>query len=122
MAADPPIFKTQFACITFNMLDRLRFINFPDPEVVALKETIKATWKPGVVQTRPYGESTEMWLRGTPWMYNSNGNDDARRLLLVILEGLFNMGWVLQGSMDVIQKSESKGKYSPHLPQVLQFG
>ncbi|KAM0201556.1 hypothetical protein ACHAPA_010057 [Fusarium lateritium] len=108
MAADPPIFKTQFACITFNKLDRLRFINFPDPEVVALKETIKACWKPGVVQTRPYGESTEMWLRGTPWMYNSNGNDDARRLLLAIMEGLFNVGWVLQGSMDVIQKSESK--------------
>jgi hypothetical protein len=44
-------------------------------------------------------------------MYNSNGTDDARLLLLVILEGLFDMGWVLQGSMDVIKKSESKGKY-----------
>lgn len=54
-------------------------------------------------------------------MYNSNGNDDARRLLLVILEGLFDMGWVLQGSMDVVQKSESKGKFSSHSPQVLQF-
>jgi hypothetical protein len=111
MAADPPIFKTQFACITFNMNNRLRFINFPGLEVVTLKETIKACWEPGVAQTRPYGESTEMFLRGTPWMYNSNGTDDARLLLLVILEGLFDMGWVLQGSMDVIKKSESKGKY-----------
>jgi hypothetical protein len=111
MAADPPIFKTQFACITFNLNIRLRFINFPGLEVVTLKETIKACWEPGVAQTRPYGESTEMFLRGTPWMYNSNGTDDARLLLLVILEGLFDMGWVLQGSMDVIKKSESKGKY-----------
>lgn len=111
MAADPPIFKTQFACITFNMHNRLRFINFHESEVVRLKEAIKASWKPGVVQTRPYGEATEMWLRGSPWIYNSDGVDDARLLLLVILEGLFDMGWVLQGSMDVVKKSESKGKY-----------
>ncbi|KAF5673860.1 hypothetical protein FHETE_3247 [Fusarium heterosporum] len=109
IAADPPVFKTQFACITFNMLDRIRFINFPDAEVMTLKEAIKACWEPGVVQTRPYGESTEMWLRGTPWIHRSHGNDDARRLILAILEELFNMGWVMQGSMDITQKSDSKG-------------
>ncbi|KAF4970076.1 hypothetical protein FSARC_2822 [Fusarium sarcochroum] len=108
MAADPPVFKTQFACITFNMLDRIRLIKFSETEVLAVKEVIKARWQPGLVQTRPYGESKEIQVRGSPWSYKSDGNDDARRLILAILERLFDMGWVMQGAMDITRKSESK--------------
>ncbi|KAJ4269775.1 hypothetical protein NW762_001443 [Fusarium torreyae] len=108
MAADPPVFKTQFACVTFNMSDRIRLINFPQEDVSAVKEVIQVRWQPGLVQARPYGQSTEIWVRGNPWSYKSDGNDDARRLMLAMLERLFDMGWVMQGAMDITRKSESK--------------
>jgi hypothetical protein len=92
------------------MLDRIRLINFTQVEVQAVKQVVKTRWQPGLVQTRPYGESTEIWVRGRPWAYVSNGNDDARRLLLGILETLFDLGWVVQCSLDITRKSESKGK------------
>ncbi|KAL6913624.1 hypothetical protein FSST1_011384 [Fusarium sambucinum] len=108
ISADPPIFKTQFACITFNKHDRIRLMNFTQVEVQAVKQVVKTHWKPGLAQTRPYGESTEIWVRGRPWVYDSNGNDDARRLILLILETLFDLGWVVQCSLDITRKSESK--------------
>ncbi|KAG8358070.1 hypothetical protein FVEN_g4015 [Fusarium venenatum] len=108
ISADPPIFKTQFACITINKHDRIRLMNFTQVEVQAVKQVVKTRWKPGLAQTRPYGESTEIWVRGRPWAYDSNGNDDARRLILWILETLFDLGWVVQCSLDITRKSESK--------------
>ncbi|CEF88399.1 hypothetical protein FGSG_05752 [Fusarium graminearum PH-1] len=108
MTTNPPIFKTQFACMTLNMMDRIRLINFTEVEVQAVKQIVKTRWKPGLVQSHPYGDSTEIWLRGRPWAYDSNGNDDARRLILWILERLFDHGWVVQCSLDITKKSESK--------------
>ncbi|GKU05674.1 hypothetical protein FLAG1_08577 [Fusarium langsethiae] len=108
ISADPLIFKTQFACMTLNMNDRIRLINFTQVEVEAVKQVVKTRWKPGLVQTRPYGESTEVWVRGRPWANDSNGNDDARRLILWILETLFDLGWVMQCSLDITRKSDSK--------------
>ncbi|QPC79095.1 hypothetical protein HYE68_009847 [Fusarium pseudograminearum] len=108
MSTNPPIFKTQFACMTLNMTDRIRLINFTEVEVQAVKQIVKTRWKPGLVQSHPYGDSTEIWVRGRPWAYDSNGNDDARRLILWILERLFDHGWVVQCSLDITKKSESK--------------
>ncbi|RKK17609.1 hypothetical protein BFJ70_g7281 [Fusarium oxysporum] len=110
MASSPPVFKTQFACMTFNMFDRIRLINFTEAEVSGIKEVVAAQWSPGLAHVQPYGESMEFRLRGRPWLHRSGGNDDSRRLMLRILEKLFDMGWVLQGSMEITLKSESKGK------------
>jgi hypothetical protein len=110
MASSPLIFKTQFACMTFNMSDRIRLINFTEAEASGIKEVVTARWSLGLVHVKPYGESMELWLRGRPWSHRAGGNDDSRRLVLGILERLFDMGWVLQGSMEITLKSESKGK------------
>ncbi|KAF5576684.1 hypothetical protein FPCIR_12474 [Fusarium pseudocircinatum] len=91
MASSPPIFQTQFACMTFNMFDRIRLINFTEAEVSAIKEVVAARWSAGLSHVQPSG-----------------GNDDSRRLMLRILERLFDMGWVLQGAMEITLKSESK--------------
>ncbi|KAF5689033.1 hypothetical protein FDENT_4535 [Fusarium denticulatum] len=108
MASSPPIFQTQFACMTFNMFDRIRLINFTEVEVSAIKEVVAARWSAGLSHVQPYGESMEFRLRGRPWLHRSGGNDDSRRLMLRILERLFDMGWVLQGAMEITLKSESK--------------
>ncbi|KAI7769542.1 hypothetical protein LZL87_011426 [Fusarium oxysporum] len=108
MASSPPVFKTRFACMTFNMFDRIRLINFTEAEVSGIKEVVAARWSPGLAHVQPYGESMEFRLRGRPWSHRSGGNDDSRRLMLRILEKLFDMGWVLQGSMEITLKSESK--------------
>ncbi|KAF4501087.1 hypothetical protein FAGAP_2672 [Fusarium agapanthi] len=108
MASSLPIFQTQFACMTFNMFDRIRLINFTEAEVSAIKEVVAARWSPGLSHVQPYGESMEFRLRGSPWLHRSGGNDDSRRLMLRILEKLFDMGWVLQGAMEITLKSESK--------------
>lgn len=112
MASSPPIFKTQFACMTFNMLDRIRLVNFTEAEVSGIKEVVAQRWSPGLSHVQPYGESMEFRLRGRPWLHRSGGNDDSRRLMLRILEKLFDMGWVLQGAMEITLKSESKGEFS----------
>ncbi|KAG9504892.1 hypothetical protein J7337_004871 [Fusarium musae] len=108
MASPPPMFQTQFACMTFNMFDRIRLINFTEAEVSAIKEVVAARWPAGISHVQPYGESMEFRLRGRPWLHRSGGNDDSRRLMLRILEKLFDMGWVLQGAMEITLKSESK--------------
>lgn len=114
MASSPPMFQTQFACMTFNMFDRIRFINFTEAEVSAIKEVVAARWPAGISHVQPYGESMEFRLRGRPWLHRSGGNDDSRRLMLRILERLFDMGWVLQGAMEITLKSESKGMFSDY--------
>ncbi|KAF5625029.1 hypothetical protein F52700_9404 [Fusarium sp. NRRL 52700] len=108
MASSPPIFQTQFACMTFNMFDRIRLINFTEAEVSGIKEVVASHWSAGLSHVQPYGESMEFRLRGRPWLHRSGGNDDSRRLMLRILERLFDMGWVLQGAMEITLKSESK--------------
>ncbi|KAF4337307.1 hypothetical protein FBEOM_8820 [Fusarium beomiforme] len=110
MASSPPTFKTKFACMTFNKSDRIRLINFTEAEVLGIEEVIATHWPQGVVHIKPYGEAMEFWLRGRPWSHRAGGNDDSRRLILRILEKLFDMGWVLQGSMEMTIKSVSKGK------------
>ncbi|KAF5962432.1 hypothetical protein FBULB1_14178 [Fusarium bulbicola] len=113
MASSPPIFQTQFACMTFNMFDRIRLINFTEAEVSAIKEVVADRWSPGLSHVQPYGESMEFRLRGRPWLHSCDGNDDSRRLVLRILDKLFDMGWVLQGAMEITLKSESKDPIPP---------
>ncbi|EEU40045.1 uncharacterized protein NECHADRAFT_32593 [Fusarium vanettenii 77-13-4] len=79
---DAAAFKTQFACIEIRPSDRIRLINFEETDISAVHQVVRTTWSRGIDRVRPFGESREMKLHGTPWSYKSNGDDDARRLLL----------------------------------------
>jgi hypothetical protein len=113
--APPPAFITQFACVTLNMNDRVRFINFPPAEVAAIQGIIQRSWPLGIKELRPYGQSQEFRLHGLPWAGRHHGDDKARELLLRILEGLYDRGWVLQAAIDISKKSLDKGNKNPTL-------
>ncbi|KAM0425509.1 hypothetical protein ACHAPT_009298 [Fusarium lateritium] len=105
---DVPAFKTQFACVQLFASDRIRLINFTETDMAAVHEVVRATWSRGVDRVRPYSESRELKLHGTPWSYRTNGDDDARRLLLRILECLYDIGWVLQSALDITKNPSSR--------------
>ena len=104
-----PAFRTQFACITLNMTDLIRFINFPAEDVINLKGVIQAAWPEGIQEMGPYGKSTQIKLRGRPLAYRPDGADESRLLVLRILEVLYNRGWVLLVGMDMSKKKLDKG-------------
>jgi hypothetical protein len=108
-AGTQPVFRTQFACITLNMTDLIRFINFPAQDVADLKGVIQAAWPEGIQQTGLYGRSTQIKLRGRPWTYRPYGADESRLLVLRVLEVLYNRGWVLLVAMDMSKKQLDKG-------------
>lgn len=110
--AQAPVFRTRFACVTLNRSDRIRFIGFDDDDVAAMRGTIQAAWTRGIDAAHPYGKSQEFKLYGNPWSRDSWGSDTdgASRLLRRLLEGLFDRGWVLQASVDMIKKSLDKGE------------
>lgn len=103
-----PDFKTKFACMTLNRRDRIRLLNFPQPEALAVQEVIKSVWRLGIQLVRPYGQSCEIKVNGNPWQHDSAGNDDSRRLVLRMFERLFDMGWVHQAAIDITGKVTSK--------------
>ncbi|KAF4997308.1 hypothetical protein FDECE_12125 [Fusarium decemcellulare] len=106
---DTPLgFKSRFACIAFARPDRIRLINFTEVEIGAIYEVVKAHWPQGINNVRPFTESREIKLNGYPWSYDTNGNDDVRRLTLRIIEHLYNIGWVLQASVDVTKNTSSR--------------
>lgn len=111
MNASQPTFKSKFACLTLNLSDTIRLIRFPEPAVDAVKEAVSTSWPKGVKRIRPYGQSTEIKVHGWPWGLDTNGNDDARRMILNIFERLFDMGWVHQSGIDVTGKATSKGNW-----------
>ncbi|KAL2691301.1 hypothetical protein Neosp_001682 [[Neocosmospora] mangrovei] len=105
---DAAAFKTQFACIEIRPSDRIRLINFEETDISAVHQVVRTTWSRGIDRVRPFGESREMKLHGTPWSYKSNGDDDARRLLLRIIECLHDIGWILQSAFDITKNSSSR--------------
>lgn len=112
MSSKQPVFKTKFACVTLNRVDRIRLLNFPESEALAIQEVIKAHWSEGISRVRPYGDSTEIQVHGMLWYRSTDGNDYARRLVLRIMERLFDFGWVHQTAIDVTRKESSKGEHT----------
>lgn len=108
--SQPGSFATPFACITLNMTDCIRFINFPREDVSALCNLIQTSWPKGAREPRPYGASQEVRLHGTPWSDDFSGNNNSRRLIRKILETLFDRGWILQAGVDMSKKDQDKGQ------------
>lgn len=100
-------FQTRFACVTLNMTDRMRFINFSAPETSALRGVLGSVWP--IQDVRAYGGADEIKFKGYPWQEKVNGDDNARRLVRRMLEALYDMGWVLQAAVDVSKKELDKG-------------
>ncbi|KAH6669708.1 hypothetical protein F5X68DRAFT_265170 [Plectosphaerella plurivora] len=103
-----PAFKTEFACISLNKSDRIRLIDFPPPDFTAVQDVVKKTWHEGIARSDGYGSSREIKLNGYPWRADIDGQDASRVLILRILECLFNRGWVMQASIDMIRKESDK--------------
>ncbi|KAF4966817.1 hypothetical protein FSARC_5532 [Fusarium sarcochroum] len=104
----PPIFRSRFASITRNELDRIRLMNFSETEMAAIHEVVRANWERGIDKVQPYEESREFKLKGYPWGYDMNGNEEALRLVIRILEAMYSMGWVLYSAMEVTKRVSTK--------------
>lgn len=109
-------FQTRFACVTLNMTDRMRFINFSAPETSALRGVLGSVWP--IQEVRAYGGADEIKFKGYPWQERVNGDDNARRLIRRMLEALYDMGWVLQAAVDVSKKDLDKGMVQPRARDV----
>ena len=103
-------FRTQFACITLNRRDRIRFLNFPPDVVRDMAGVIRSAWPRGIDSERAYNKAREIKVYGNPWGADKAGNDDARRLVRRLLEGLYDKGWVLQAAVDITKKELDKGR------------
>lgn len=100
-------FQTRFACVTLNLTDRMRFINFNTREFSDLRGVLGSVWP--IQDVRAYGGADEIKFKGYPWQEKVNGDDQARRLVRRMLEALYDMGWVLQAAVDASRKDLDKG-------------
>ncbi|KAK9482219.1 hypothetical protein V1527DRAFT_34259 [Lipomyces starkeyi] len=103
-------FRTTFASLSMHMRDRIRLLRFPDRDVTQIQDIIRLAWPRGIQDTRFYDAAKEIKLYGNPWSASSWGAEktEARRLLCQILHGLFDMGWILQASVDISKKEYDK--------------
>lgn len=114
--AIPPAYPSStasFATVSLHMTDRIRFLQFPDSDLPRLVDIISGAWSNGIQSTRQYAGSYEVKLKGNPWMENSSsaapGDNHARRLIRLLLEGLYNMGWQFETAVRACKKSAEKG-------------
>ncbi|SPO07245.1 uncharacterized protein DNG_09939 [Cephalotrichum gorgonifer] len=107
----PPGFQTRFACVSLNMSDRLRFLNFSPEDFQAAQEVVAASWPRGIRHVQEYGGAMEIKTRGNPWsadVWGAEDRDAAKRMLRRLLGMLYNRGWVLQASLDMSKKEFDK--------------
>jgi hypothetical protein len=107
-------FRTTFACVSLHMRDRIRLLRFPAGDISRIHGIIKSSWQRGIQDIRIYDESNEIKLHGTPWS-GSSQRPEARWLVMGLLQGLFDMGWVLKASVDISKKEFDKGMGCPVL-------
>ncbi|KAM0264825.1 hypothetical protein ACHAPA_008072 [Fusarium lateritium] len=105
-----PVSRSRFAIITRNALDRIRLIHFSEMEMVVIQEVIKANYERGIGKVYPGEESQEIKLKGLPWGYDFNGNEEAILLVLRLLEALYNMGWMLYSPIEVTNRVSTAGQ------------
>jgi hypothetical protein len=103
-------FRTRFACISLHMTDRIRLLRFPSTDIPPIRTIIAQSWPRGIQDLRNYDQSSEMKLHGNPWSTSAREQKtEARGLVMGLLAGLFEMGWVLKASVDVSKKEYDKG-------------
>lgn len=105
----PPRYQPPFAAIALTLTDRIRLLNFPEPDVRAAQDLVARAWEQGIQNVREEGRVTEIKLRGNPWFDRYGGDDGARRLIKELLGGLFERGWVAQAPVDLSRGEGEKG-------------
>ncbi|KAJ8515184.1 hypothetical protein ONZ45_g7370 [Pleurotus djamor] len=119
-AGPPPVFRTQFACMSMNMYDRLRFIQFPVEHINTIRTAIQQSWAKGIQEERNYHGSHEFKLKGNPWYAKGSEASPSRVLMCGVLSTLYSMGWILCISTDISKKQADKDtcifRYQQPLP------
>ncbi|OIW35684.1 hypothetical protein CONLIGDRAFT_676591 [Coniochaeta ligniaria NRRL 30616] len=98
-------FRTTFACMTRFNTDRLHLVDFPRSEVETVQALVQRVWPKGVQDSQrsltPGG--WEIKIGGSPWAVVQCGPGDGRVLLCLLLEHLYNRGWILHTSVMATQ-------------------
>ncbi|CAF4438706.1 unnamed protein product, partial [Adineta steineri] len=64
----PPAYsRHQHACLTLNMTDRLRLIQFPTTIIDIIRQTILTSWRQGIQKEKNYAGAYEFNFKGMPW-------------------------------------------------------
>ncbi len=105
-----PALGTSFACMTLNMDDRIRFLNFPTEVNTAMTAVVRSSWPPGLGSWREYGGAHEIVMRDAPWNHSRCDQDTSRRLVRDVFAELYGRGWVLQTAVNMRNDSRGKGK------------
>lgn len=107
---NPPAYAARFACINLCDFDCIRLANFTAIEIADINRVIRENWHRGIRNSRRYGASREIQLKGLPWGGSASGHDESRLLVLRILENLYNKGWVLHSAVNIIKEQKGKEK------------
>jgi hypothetical protein len=101
-------FQTSFASISLHRTDRIRLLQFPQSDIVAIRAVIKRSWIKGIQNEGTYSSSYEFKLFGNPW--NGQGNEaiTSRIVLREVFAYLYSVGWILHASTDVSKKEFDK--------------
>ncbi|EPE26263.1 hypothetical protein GLAREA_02175 [Glarea lozoyensis ATCC 20868] len=103
VTAPPPAYltPTPFASVSFHGSHRLRLLNFPESDITAFKHTILPTWHGSIQQVKEDADSTELELDKDVWTRLLHDDIQARELIRVILQHLYNRGWILQANTNI---------------------
>ena len=100
--------KTSFACISLNIRDRIRLIQFPQHDITAISSVIQSSWPRGIQDQRNYSSAYEFKLKGYPWIGRGSEAISSRIVLREIFAYLFSVGWILYASTDISKKEDDK--------------
>lgn len=101
-------FKTSFAAISLHKSDRIRLLQFPQSDIVAIRGIIKKSWPRGIQDERTYSSSYEFKLSGYPWSGQGPDAIPSRIVMRGIFAYLFSIGWILHASTDISKKEFDK--------------
>ena len=95
-------FRSHFASLSFDAVDHMRFLNFPDTDIQTLHSVVAQFWPKGIKSTGPYGPSFDLKLNGYPWTRAGDTSDNNSCILVrSILSQLFSSGWILHQSVSI---------------------
>ncbi|EED21635.1 conserved hypothetical protein [Talaromyces stipitatus ATCC 10500] len=101
--------RTELACVSLHMSDRIRLLNFRPEHVRIITDVIRANTVKGVPQVRLYDQATEIKLGGYPWMRGGTrplpeDRIGAIRVIIAVLKTCYDLGWVVQLASDIWRK------------------
>lgn len=99
-------FHSHFASLSFDSNDHIRLLNFPESDVQAFHSVVSQSWPKGVKSIGSYGPSVDLKLHGYPFaQVGSTSEMNSCILVRSILSHLFNSGWILHQSVNVLRSS-----------------